>query len=1241
MSSSTTFFVRAAYNYQSHDSSSLPFVIGDVIEVLTTLDSGWWDGLLGNDRGWFPSNHVIKISDDEAAALLEQDILSPLPESQNMTPDEYWIPQASLDGNIYYFNTQTGQQSLEMPNSAYLPTFNGSPSVDHQQSPSITPTNPIYSQMSTANPTSTNVTREFSSDLNSNSFDNFDLLTLKDDDLQVAIALRPAIQPSLEDLSAQAIVALEALINASSLNWTAEASAIGRRDSDIEGPIDEPNPSNLNDSNNSNEDQLSQHRQNVHFKQSNEIEIAIETATDSIRSVLFSTGILNSSVSIKSLPSSIISLKATQRRLTAALSKCTLTSEATKSILCFLPTDESGRIVKKALEQMNEDVADLQNILQDFIESALDVRDGLPSRQTLAVLGPRSESLEIMHVTTVRRRRDMGKPTLLQLEQLGGDAREALRSLNQFLAQIKQDEEVISTTEIKEDEEAQPDSDLEVDPEMNEQSRSQSTKSKEKKVETRTVNKLPAELLPSIQSCLVTLTRFCNSTEEVDVLPMLDFDGLPPPTHPPDSPILGQDVTTKLSANDSQYMNLVTKAHSFLHEFEKAKLSLSISSGNALVQLQDLISMNLAEIEVCEALIGCISKDISKIESSSSDVLESLLSLVEIADIQYQLTSNEQLSGPTQIGERSLQLSKLEGGQSIRSSKSAAGAPMESVADDDSDIGGMEPSNSGDHTNRHESDSASSPHSRTHSHSQTTSSQYTTQVVSVEELQEQHKFAQRQKLQKLLGESGRESLPSNTENNTNSNSASLGRVQRPSQSSTNTHQTHFLDSDYGTSLILQPNGSVKGGTVPALVERLTTHEHSDLKFSKTFLMTYTSFSTSEEVFDLLIRRFHLCPPDWLVENEITMWREKKQMVVQLRVINVMKSWLEHHFDENRDNYILERVRHFADSDIPMTIVGPVRYLKKIVERRESRGGLEPKKIITAQNFPPQPILPKNSKKLKLMDIDPLEMARQLTIIESHNFNRIKPDECLNKNWSGPEHLKKHKARNIRTMIQLSNRLAAWVTHSVLGMGDDSKKRAAMVKWFIYVAERCRALNNFSTMAGIIAGINSPPIRRLKRTWDQMSQKALNIQQSLDTTIDSTKNFANYKQLLRNINPPCVPFLGVYLTYLTFITDGNPDFLKDAERGGQQLTSPPGGGPDSFPLVNFAKRQMAADLISEIQQYQATPYNFTPIPQISKIVLQQLEESDSAPDAFPISLKLEPRERDDEKMARMLSESGFF
>jgi hypothetical protein len=62
----TTFFCRAKYDYQSADDASLSFRRGDIIEVLTRLETGWWDGLLGEDRGWFPSNYVDIISDEEA-----------------------------------------------------------------------------------------------------------------------------------------------------------------------------------------------------------------------------------------------------------------------------------------------------------------------------------------------------------------------------------------------------------------------------------------------------------------------------------------------------------------------------------------------------------------------------------------------------------------------------------------------------------------------------------------------------------------------------------------------------------------------------------------------------------------------------------------------------------------------------------------------------------------------------------------------------------------------------------------------------------------------------------------------------------------------------------------------------------------------------------------------------------------------------------------------------------------------
>jgi son of sevenless-like protein len=64
--------VRALYDYQSNDPSSLSFRRADIIEVLTRLESGWWDGLLNDERGWFPSNYVEVLETAEADAILRQ-----------------------------------------------------------------------------------------------------------------------------------------------------------------------------------------------------------------------------------------------------------------------------------------------------------------------------------------------------------------------------------------------------------------------------------------------------------------------------------------------------------------------------------------------------------------------------------------------------------------------------------------------------------------------------------------------------------------------------------------------------------------------------------------------------------------------------------------------------------------------------------------------------------------------------------------------------------------------------------------------------------------------------------------------------------------------------------------------------------------------------------------------------------------------------------------------------------------
>lgn len=75
-------------------------------------------------------------------------------------------------------------------------------------------------------------------------------------------------------------------------------------------------------------------------------------------------------------------------------------------------------------------------------------------------------------------------------------------------------------------------------------------------------------------------------------------------------------------------------------------------------------------------------------------------------------------------------------------------------------------------------------------------------------------------------------------------------------------------------------------------------------------------------------------------------------------------------------------------------------------------------VNTSQGPPPPPIMPKTSKKLKLLDIEPLEMARQLTIMESQLYQRIRPMECLQR----AREQKMENVDNITVVIQTSNRV---------------------------------------------------------------------------------------------------------------------------------------------------------------------------------------------------------------------------
>jgi son of sevenless-like protein len=98
----------------------------------------------------------------------------------------------------------------------------------------------------------------------------------------------------------------------------------------------------------------------------------------------------------------------------------------------------------------------------------------------------------------------------------------------------------------------------------------------------------------------------------------------------------------------------------------------------------------------------------------------------------------------------------------------------------------------------------------------------------------------------------------------------------------------------------------------------------------------------------------------------------------------------------------------------------------------------------------------------------------------------------------------------------------------------------------------------------------------------------------------------------------IPFFvsGVYLSSLTFIEQGNADFLPNGQ-------------------IHFFKCRLMAEVLKEIQQYQQSPYKFEKIQATSSPEIQEFYSQLTAfvmaqhglteDEEFKLSLIIEPRE----------------
>ncbi|KAI9261985.1 ras guanine nucleotide exchange factor domain-containing protein [Sporodiniella umbellata] len=416
-----------------------------------------------------------------------------------------------------------------------------------------------------------------------------------------------------------------------------------------------------------------------------------------------------------------------------------------------------------------------------------------------------------------------------------------------------------------------------------------------------------------------------------------------------------------------------------------------------------------------------------------------------------------------------------------------------------------------------------------------------------------------------------------------------------------------LGSDHQPDEVeLGPDGAIRGGTLPALVERLTVHDTLDTNFIATFLLTYRSFCTTEDVVSLLESRYNLRPPERLTPEQLEMWTERKQKLVRLRIFNVMKTWLENYYIDE-DEHLLPRFEYFTNAYIRDSSEFAANQILTLIKKRtESRGVL--KKTVQNPISGPDPIVPKNIQAITLLDTDTIEMARQLSIMDFKLYSSIRPIECLGKAWS-KEGDRGSVAIHIKKSIQYCNRLTSWVTQSILSY-EEPKKRATVIKYWVQVANHCRVLSNYNTCMAILSAFDNSSIGRLKKTWMICSRNTTQALASIRKLLGANRNFTEYRDIVHSVNPPCIPFLGIYLQDLTFIEDGNPDYLRKSNH-----------------LINFAKRQKVAEVIRELKQFQSFAYNFHTIPEFQHFIETQLSYEHDVERLYERSLQLEPRNQE--------------
>eukprot|EP01129_Flabellula_baltica_P009314 TRINITY_DN3786_c0_g1_i1.p1 TRINITY_DN3786_c0_g1~~TRINITY_DN3786_c0_g1_i1.p1 ORF type:complete len:156 (+),score=19.13 TRINITY_DN3786_c0_g1_i1:485-952(+) len=155
----------------------------------------------------------------------------------------------------------------------------------------------------------------------------------------------------------------------------------------------------------------------------------------------------------------------------------------------------------------------------------------------------------------------------------------------------------------------------------------------------------------------------------------------------------------------------------------------------------------------------------------------------------------------------------------------------------------------------------------------------------------------------------------------------------------------------------------------------------------------------------------------------------------------------------------------------------------------------------------------------MLNIDVIELARQLTLIRWNMYDNLVTCEFIGAKWNNDEESEKAYP-NILQVIKFSKHNANWVATEILSR--ESKEEAAQViSYFIQLCNQCIRINNFDGAMDIYIGLQMNPIHRLVQTWYLVSPKSVKTYQQIQKLFLHHQNWSNYRARIEKTKSPAV------------------------------------------------------------------------------------------------------------------------